>query len=127
MYANMAYMSSERTTLGSEIRRLRMLDGTTLRQFALGVGISAPHLSDIELDRRRPSKELLKRIARKLKSVGATNEGLERLDARFESDLQEWASRTPEVRLMLRAVKESGRSVAEVLKELEGMLQKGRG
>jgi len=124
MYANVAYMSSESPTLGSEIRRLRMLDGTTLRQFALSVGVSAPHLSDIERDRRRPSKDLLKRIARKL--TGATHDGLERLDARFESDLQEWASRTPEVRLMLRAVKESGRPVAEVLKDLVGMLQKGR-
>ena len=124
MYANVAYMSSESPTLGSEIRRLRMLDGTTLRQFALSVGVSAPHLSDIERDRRRPSKDLLKRIARKL--AGASHEGLERLDARFESDLQEWASRTPEVRLMLRAVKESGRPVAEVLKDLVGMLQKGR-
>ena len=127
MYANMAYMNLERTTLGREIRRLRMLDGTTLRQFALGVGISAPHLSDIERDRRRPSKELLKRIARELKQAGATHEGLERLDARFETDLQEWASQTPEVRLMLRAVKESGRPVAEVLKDLEAMLHKGRG
>jgi transcriptional regulator with XRE-family HTH domain len=119
-------MTSERPTLGSEIRRLRMLDGTTLRQFALKVEVSAPHLSDIERDRRRPSKDLLKRIARELHTTGATHEGLERLDARFESDLQEWASRTPEVRLMLRAVKESGRPVAEVLKDLEGMLQKGR-
>ena len=126
MYANMAYMTSERPTLGSEIRRLRMLDGTTLRQFALKVEVSAPHLSDIERDRRRPSKDLLKRIARELRTAGATHEGLERLDARFESDLQEWASRTPEVRLILRAVKESGRPVADVLKDLVGMLQKGR-
>jgi len=103
-----------------------MRGGTTLRQFALRSGISASHLSDIEHNRRRPSKESLKRIARELQPVGATYAGLERLDARFESDLQEWASQTPEVRLMLRAVKESGRPVAEVLKDLEGILQKGR-
>jgi transcriptional regulator with XRE-family HTH domain len=119
-------MSPERATLGTEIRRLRMLGGTTLRGFAQRVGVSAPHLSDIEHDRRRPSKDLLKRIAKELLPVGVTYESLERLDARFESDLQEWASQTPEVRLMLRAVKESGRPVAEVLKELEGMLQEGR-
>jgi transcriptional regulator with XRE-family HTH domain len=127
MYANIAYMRSERPTLGSEIRRLRMLDGTTLRRFALGVGISAPHLSDIELDRRRPSKDLLKRIARKLRSAGATQESLERLDARFESDLQEWVSENPESRLLLRRVKESGRPVGEVLKKLERMLQTKEG
>ena len=122
-------MERERATLGSEIRRLRMLDGTTLRQFALSLEISAPHLSDIERDRRRPSKGLLKRIARGLRPSGATHERLELLDARFESDLQEWVSQNPEVRLMLRRVKESGQPVAEVLKKLERMLQTkdGRG
>jgi len=127
MYANVAYMERGRATLGSEIRRLRMLDGVTLRRFALGVGISAPHLSDIELDRRRPSKDLLKRIAWKLRSAGATQESLERLDARFESDLQEWVSQNPESRLLLRRVKESGRPVGEVLKKLEKMLQTKKG
>ena len=126
MYANIAYMSPERATLGTAIRRLRMLGETTLRGFAQGVGVSAPHLSDIEHDRRRPSKDLLKRIARELQPVGVTLESLERLDARFESDLQEWASQTPEVRLMLRAIKESGVPVADVLKDLEGMLEEGR-
>jgi transcriptional regulator with XRE-family HTH domain len=116
-------MHGERATLGTEIRRLRMLRGTTLRKFAQSVGVSAPHLSDIERDRRQPSKQVLKRIARDLEPVGATLESLERLDTRFESDLQEWASQTPEVRIMLRRVKESGRPVAEVLKELEHMLQ----
>jgi transcriptional regulator with XRE-family HTH domain len=123
MYANIVYMNTERATLGTEIRRLRMLGGTTLRKFAQGIGVSAPHLSDIEHDRRRPSKEVLQRIARGLQPVGATHDSLERLDARFESDLQEWASHTPEVRMMLRVVKESGRPVAEVLRELEHMLQ----
>ncbi len=107
------------TTLGREIRRLRMLSETSLRGFAQAVGVSAPHLSDIERDRRRPSKELLKTIARELQGVGATHAGLDRLDARFESDLQEWASETPEVRILLRKVKESGRPVSEFLKLLE--------
>jgi len=122
----MAYMNATGDSLGGEIRRLRLLDGTTLRQFAISMGISAPHLSDIEHNRRRPSKELLKRIARGLRPAGGTYEGLQRLDTRFESDLQEWASQTPEVKRILRAVKESGRSAAEVLKDLEDMLQKRR-
>jgi hypothetical protein len=54
--------------------------------------------------------------------VGATPAGLDRLDTRFESDLQEWAAATPEVRMLLRKVKESGRPVAEILKELERTL-----
>jgi transcriptional regulator with XRE-family HTH domain len=119
-------MESRRATLGSEIRRLRMQGGTSLRAFALTVGVSAPHLSDVELDRRRPSKDLLKRIARELRSVGGTLKDLERLDARFESDLQEWVMQNPEVRLMLRRVKESGRPVGEVLKKVEQMLAKQR-
>lgn len=103
------------------------MEGTTLRKFAVGVGISAPHLSDIERDRRRPSKELLQRITRGLRGAGATHKRLELLDARFESDLQEWVSQNPEVRLMLRRVKESGQPVAEVLKKLEKMLQTKKG
>jgi len=122
MYANMAYMEPRRMTLGNEIRRLRTRAGTSLRKFALGVGVSAPHLSDIELDRRRPSKDLLKRIARELRPVGGTLKDLERLDARFEADLQEWVMQNPEVRLMLRRVKESGRPVGEVLRKVERML-----
>jgi len=117
-------MEPERVTLGSDIRRLRMLSGTSLRKFALGVGVSAPHLSDIELDRRRPSKALLKRIALELRPVGGTHKSLERLDARFESDLQEWVLQNPEVRLMLRRVKESGRPVGEVLRKVELMLRR---
>ena len=122
MYANVAYMERQRVTLGSEIRRLRTKAGTSLRKFALSVGVSAPHLSDVELDRRRPSKDLLKRIARELRPVGGTHKDLERLDARFESDLQEWVMENPEVRLMLRRVKESGRPVGEVLRKVELML-----
>ena len=110
------------TTLGREIRRLRTLSGTSLRGFAQSIGVSAPHLSDVERDRRRPSKELLKSIARGLQSVGATHASLDRLDARFESDLQAWASETPEVRILLRKIKESGRPVSEVLKRLEKFL-----
>lgn len=128
MSANMPNMApsrttrTTRTTLGREIRRLRGLSGTSLRGFAQAIGVSAPHLSDIERDRRRPSKELLKAIARGLSSAGATHAGLDRLDARFENDLQEWASETPEVRILLRKIKESGRPISEVLKRLEGFL-----
>jgi len=115
-------MSPKNTTLGREIRRLRTLSGTSLRGFAAEIGVSAPHLSDIERDRRRPSRELLKIIARALAPVGATHAGLDRLDARFEADLLEWTSETPEVRILLRKIKESGRSIAEIIKLLEKRL-----
>jgi len=118
----MSNMDPKPLTLGSEIRRLRMLSGTSLRGFAQSVGVSAPHLSDIERDRRRPSRELLKTIARALQPVGATHAGLDRLDARFESDLQEWAAETPDVRILLRTIKESGRPVGDILKLVEKLL-----
>jgi len=118
----MTNMSPKNTTLGREIRRLRTLSGTSLRGFAGEIGVSAPHLSDIERDRRRPSRELLKTIARGLNGVGATHAGLDRLDARFEEDLLEWTSQTPEVRILLRKIKESGRPVSEILKLLEKRL-----
>ncbi len=122
MYANIRNMTPEPITLGREIRRLRTLSGSSLRRFAQAVGVSAPHLSDIERDRRRPSRELLRTIARELQPFGATHAGLDRLDARFESDLQEWAAETPEVRILLRTIKESGRPMAEVLKLIEKLL-----
>ena len=125
-YANIAYVSHRPATLGSEIRRLRLLDGTTLRRFAQNIGVSAPHLSDIERDRRRPSKELLKKIVGELRSVGATHTGLDRLDARFESDLQEWVAATPEVRVLLRKVKESGQPIPKVLRAFQKVLGEHR-
>jgi len=117
-------MTPQAPTLGLEIRRLRNTSGQTLRGLARTVGVSAAHLSDIEHDRRRPSKELLKKIVLELQSSGATNAGLDRLDTRFESDLQEWAAATPEVRMLLRTVKESGLPVAEVLKTLERIIKR---
>jgi transcriptional regulator with XRE-family HTH domain len=117
-----AETESPANSLGREIRRFRTDAGSTLRGLARTVGISAPHLSDIERDRRRPSKELLKKIVAELKSVGATYADFDRLDTRFEDDLQEWAAANPEVRMLLRQVKESGRPIADVLKSLERVL-----
>ncbi len=122
MSARKPIASAAPTTLGYEIRRLRLLSGTSLRGFARAIGVSAPHLSDVERDRRRPSRQLLQVIARELKGVGATPAGLDRLDVRFENDLQEWAAATPEVRILLRKIKESGRSVTDVLKLVEKLL-----
>src|SRR5688572_916128 len=95
-------------TLGQEIMRLRMLGGITLRRFAELIDVSAAYVSDIEHDRRRPSDDVLRRMAKQLKHVGATFEGLDRLNSRIDPDLQKWISNTPTVRQMLREVKKSG-------------------
>lgn len=124
MCANVASMTKKPATLGSEIRRLRSALGATLRGFAQRIEVSPPHLSDIEHDRRRPSKDVLERIAHELRSVGATYDGLDKLDTRFDADTQEWAAETPEAKTMLRLARESGRPMADVLKQLERVLKK---
>ncbi|HXB53790.1 MAG TPA: helix-turn-helix transcriptional regulator [Vicinamibacteria bacterium] len=119
--------TSERATLGNEIRRFRLKSGITLRKFALKAGISAAHLSDIEHDRRHPSAEALARIAAALKHVGVTYQALDRLLPRLEPEIQEWVAETPEVRHMLRAVRESRRNPREVLRDIEEMLKRQKG
>lgn len=110
--------------LGAAIRRLRAQAGYTLRKFAGMVGISAAHQSDIEHGRRMPSDKVLRETARLLEHVGATYEDLRALDARLETDLQEWVQGNPEAGQMLRQVKESGRSPKEILRDLERFLRK---
>jgi len=124
-FANMPGMHNPETaTLGDEIRRCRLEARITLRKFALKVGISAAHLSDVEHDRRHPSQEVLERIAAELKHVGATYEALDRLMPRLEPEMQEWVAETPEVRQMLRAVRESGRNARDVLRDIQQMLKR---
>jgi transcriptional regulator with XRE-family HTH domain len=108
--------------LGTEIRRLRLETGDTLRLFARKVGISPPHQSDIELGRRLPSPDVLRAMAKHLAKVGGTYEYLSSLDARLESDLQAYVQDNPEVRQMLRRMRESGRPATEILRELERTL-----
>ena len=51
-----AYVRSERTKYGD----------VSLRLFAKTVGVSASYMSDVELGRRKVSKEMIRRIARAL-------------------------------------------------------------
>jgi transcriptional regulator with XRE-family HTH domain len=111
------------TTLGAEIRRLRLKAEFSLREFAIKLGISAPHQSDIELSRRMPSDQLLQSTVKQLAHVGASYEALRALDARLEADLESWVSRTPEARQMLREAKDSGRPAKDVLRDLRSMLR----
>jgi transcriptional regulator with XRE-family HTH domain len=105
--------------LGQEIRRLRLESGLSLRGLGARIQASAAHLSDIEHDRRRPSEQLLRKIAFALREGGATFESLERLWTGLDAETQEWASSTPGVRALLRLVRESGREPREILRVLE--------
>jgi transcriptional regulator with XRE-family HTH domain len=108
--------------LGEEIRRFRLLAGSTLRGFAASVGVSAAHLSDIEHNRRRPSEKLLRRIADKLKKVGATYESLEGLISGIDPQTREWAASTPGARALLRMLLDAEREPQEIRQALEKIL-----
>jgi transcriptional regulator with XRE-family HTH domain len=101
--------------LGQEIRRLRLQAGIPLRGLAASLDISAAHLSDIEHNRRRPSEELLRKIANALSDVGATFEALELLVTGVDSVTREWVASTPGARTLLRKILETGRSPQEII------------
>src|SRR5258708_2391141 len=65
--------------LGQRIRQLREELDFSLREFAEKLRISAAHQSDIELGRRYPSDDLLKRMAKELRT---SVEDLESYDSR---------------------------------------------
>jgi transcriptional regulator with XRE-family HTH domain len=113
----MRYMSP--TPLGQELRRLRLEAAIPLRGLAASVNVSAAHLSDIEHDRRRPSEQLLRRIAGELSHVGATFESLEQLVTGVDPATRDWVASTPGVRALLRTILESGRSPQEITDILE--------
>jgi transcriptional regulator with XRE-family HTH domain len=114
------------TDLGQEIRRLRKESGTTLRGLALTLEISAAHLSDIEHGRRRPSDDLLRRIARSLRKAGATFGALEHLATGLDPDTREWVASTPGVRKLLRTLKQSGHDPLDILPAIEKVVGRKR-
>ena len=64
-------------TLGRRLRELRERNRISLRSLAARVRITAPYLSDIELDRRHPSDRVLIDLAR---ALHAPVEDLRQLD-----------------------------------------------
>jgi transcriptional regulator with XRE-family HTH domain len=117
MSANIRNMKTP--DLGQELRRLRKEAGMTLRGLAATLEVSAAHLSDIEHNRRRPSDELLRKIARAHRKSGATFASLEHLATGLDRDTREWAASTPGVRKLLRTLKQSGRRPLDLLPVLE--------
>jgi transcriptional regulator with XRE-family HTH domain len=112
--------------LGQEIRRLRKEAGITLRGLAATVEVSAAHLSDIEHNRRRPSDDLLRKIARALRKAGATFDSLDQLATGMDADIREWAASTPGVRKLLRTLKQSGQQPLDILPALEKVIGRKR-
>lgn len=92
-------------TLGQKLRELRDGRDLALRESARKLGgISAAHLSDIELGRRFPSAELLQQIAR---LYGVTVEELREYDTRAPVDeLRRLAQEDPAWGFALRTIVE---------------------
>jgi transcriptional regulator with XRE-family HTH domain len=90
-----------------------------LRGLAAELTVSAAHISDIEHNRRRPSAELLRKIAHALRKAGGTFEALEHLATGLDPDTREWIASTPGVRKLLRTLKQSGRHPLDILPALE--------
>jgi transcriptional regulator with XRE-family HTH domain len=124
-FAKLAYIMPVTTeSLGQAIRRFRLSADYKLREFANLIGISAAYLSDIEHDRRNPTEDVLRAIARMLSNrVPVSYDELQSLSTRLESDLQDMVRQHPEVGQLLREVRQSGRSPSDVIRELQEILR----
>ena len=106
-------------TLGQRIRELRDEKDFSLREFAdkLG-GVSAAHISDIELGRRYPSDELLKKMADKLDT---TVDDLRSYDSRAPvEDLKRMSESDATFGFALRKLVDKEVTAADLLKWAEG-------
>ena len=105
-------------TLGSEIKRLRLEAGFSLRQFAGAIHKSPPYQSDIEHDRRMPSERTLRDMVTQLKPVGATYEGFKQYDGRFDPEVKEMVVRAPEANRLLRATSQLAEALSVPLNDI---------
>jgi len=109
-------------SLGDAIRLLRDKEDLSLRELAQKVGISPPHMSDIELGKRYPSDEVLEKLAQQLKT---TFRELKNYDTRAAiSDIKRIMESNPHVGFALRTATEEVRrgelSADELAKRLTG-------
>lgn len=84
------------------------------------VEVTAPHISDLELGKRRPSPDLLDRIA---KALQIKLEELEDLDTRVRPELKQWMDERPAVGQLLRRLKEA-RDSDQLLRKLRNIVEK---
>jgi transcriptional regulator with XRE-family HTH domain len=112
-------------TLGERIRELREERDISVREFArvLG-GVTAAHISDIELGRRYPSDALLGKIAA---ALGVELAELQRYDRRAPvDDLKRRAEADPTYGFALRKLVEHDISAEELLRLIREMAEEGR-
>jgi transcriptional regulator with XRE-family HTH domain len=93
-------------TFGERIRELREKHDKSVRELAKELKVSAPFLSDIELGRRHPSKEVLDRLASILET---TPDDLKKHDSRPPvQELKRIAASNPAMGFALRKVVDEG-------------------
>ena len=91
-------------SLGQRIRELRDKADLSLRGLAMRIGISAPFLSDIELGRRFPSKEILAKLA---DALDVSPDELKQYDTRGPiADLKRLVDSNPKLGFAFRTVVE---------------------
>jgi transcriptional regulator with XRE-family HTH domain len=111
--------------IGERIRELREEQDFSLREFARKLdNLSAAHLSDIELGRRYPSQDLLKKIA---SNLHVPIEELEKLDSRPPvEELKRMAEANPSFGFALRKMLEEEVSPQAILDYLDEKSRKGK-
>ena len=105
--------------MGQHIRDLREQKDISLRELAKRLDVSAAFMSDVELGRRFPSREILTKIA---KALGVTAEELEAFDTRPPiEDLKRYAASDPAYGFAFRRIvdKASTQDLMKFVKQLE--------
>ncbi|MBI4064303.1 MAG: helix-turn-helix transcriptional regulator [Elusimicrobia bacterium] len=111
----------ERRTLGQLIRATRLAQDISLREFAKKIGVTPPHVCDIEKDRRNPTDRVLKEIA---KVLNLAYEDLQSMNGWIDPDLKDWAQRNPAVGAMLRTMRQFGQDPHELAEKIIKTLRK---
>lgn len=100
-------------TLGEHIRDLREKKDISVRELARRLEVSAPFLSDVELGRRHPSDEIMRRLA---DCLDTTVGDLQKYDARPPvQELKRLAATDPAMGFALRRVLDEGVTSKELL------------
>lgn len=106
-------------SLGSRIREQRQHLGLTVRGFAAQIGVAPPFVTDIEADRRRPSPEVLDKIA---SILGISLADLQELDPRITPEVKEWMDEEPRVASLLRRLRDDPHRDA-LLRQIERVVE----
>lgn len=113
-------------TLGSKIRALREDKDISLREFAKQLGgVSAAHISDVELGRRYPSDALLRKIAQLLT---VSVDELTKHDSRAPvEDMKRLTEIDPAFGFALRKLVEKNITAEDILKLTQNKPKRERG